>query len=33
MFTEYIIDMSFIFAALIGGVVAILFLFVRKGRS
>ncbi|WP_335869414.1 EYxxD motif small membrane protein [Bacillus sp. 2205SS5-2] len=33
MFLEYITDMTFVLAALIGGIVAILFVYVRKTKK
>lgn len=33
MFLEYLTDMSFILIALIGGIVALLFVFIKKRRA
>ncbi|WP_456272590.1 EYxxD motif small membrane protein [Bacillus sp. AK031] len=33
MFWEYVMDMSYVFISLIGGIVAILYVFLRKGRK
>ncbi|WP_458414930.1 EYxxD motif small membrane protein [Schinkia sp. CFF1] len=33
LFWEYFLDMSFVYASLIGGIVAILFIYVRRRRT
>ncbi|WP_337955897.1 EYxxD motif small membrane protein [Bacillus weihaiensis] len=33
LFLEYLTDMSFIFIALIGGIVALLFVYIKKRRA
>ncbi|WP_374703459.1 EYxxD motif small membrane protein [Bacillus sp. Marseille-P3661] len=33
MFWEYVLDMSFVYAALIGGIIAIMFVFIKRRRA
>lgn len=33
MFLEYLTDMTFVYGTLIGGIIAIIFIFVRKKRA
>ncbi|WP_337444023.1 EYxxD motif small membrane protein [Bacillus coahuilensis] len=33
MFWEYVTDMSYVLISLIGGIVAILFVYIRKGKN
>ncbi|WP_013401746.1 EYxxD motif small membrane protein [Parageobacillus thermoglucosidasius] len=33
MLLEYVTDMSFVFASLIGGIIALAFVYVRKKRA
>lgn len=33
MFWEYVLDMSYVLISVIGGIIAILYVFIRKGRK